>query len=75
MSAKAFWRYLTKPVVSIADAALMATAVVTADAFHLYLHLPWWAVLVIAWGGTILFAFGAGFVKGLARHGIRALHR
>ena len=56
-----------KAQLSVADAALMATAVVTGDAFHLYLRTPWWAVLAVAWGGTILFAFGAGFVRGFGR--------
>ena len=64
---RAFWRFLTKPVISIADAALMATVVVTADELHVALHVPWWALLAVAWGGTILFAFGAGFARRFGR--------
>ena len=71
MSVKAFWRWVTKPVVSVADAMLMATVVIAADAMHLAWHVPWWAILLIAWGGTVLFAFGAGFVKGFGRSVLR----
>lgn len=64
---KRIWRFLTRPVVSVADAALMATCVVAADAMHLAWRLPWWAVLVIVWAATIAAVFGIGFVKGFCR--------
>lgn len=64
---KRAWRLLTRPVVSVADAALMASCVAAADAMHLGLHLAWGWVLVIVWGATIAAVFGIGFVKGFAR--------
>lgn len=64
---RAFWRFLTKPVVSVADAALMATVVISADAMHLAWHLPWQAVLAIVWGGTVAAVFLIGFAKGVTR--------
>ena len=64
---KAAWRFLTKPVVSVADAVLMASCVAAADAMHLGLHLAWGWVLVIVWAGTIAAVFGTGFAKGFCR--------
>ena len=64
---KRFWRFLTRPVVSVADAALIATAVIAGDVMHLGLHLPWGWVLVIVWAVTIAAVFGIGFVKGFCR--------
>jgi hypothetical protein len=65
---KRFRRFLARPVVSVTDAALMATAVLAADAMHLRWDLPWGAVLLIVWGSTIAAVAGTGLLKGLARH-------
>ena len=64
---KAFRRWLTQPVVSIADALILLTATVSADALRLGWHLPWPAVIAIVWG-TGMGAFVAiGFIKGFIR--------
>lgn len=66
-SARAAWRWLTKPAISIADGLLIATATLTADALKLAWHLPWPAVLAIVWGIVAVALFGVGFAKGFGR--------
>ena len=64
---KAFRRWLTKPIVSIADLLLLLTATIAADALKLGWHLPWPAILAITWGaGTAAFIL-IGFIKSLIR--------
>jgi len=64
---KAFRRWLAKPVISIADGRLLATATITADALKLGWHLPWPAILAIVWGATITAFILTGAIKGLHR--------
>ena len=64
---KAFWRWLTRPVISVADAMLMASCVLGADALNLSWHLPWPAVIAIVWAIVGAASFLIGFVKGLMR--------
>ena len=64
---KAFRRWLTMPVISIADGLLLVTAVIAADALKLAWHLPWPAVLTIVWGTMISAFFLIGFIRGFGR--------
>jgi hypothetical protein len=72
---RTFRRFLAKPVISIADTVILTSVVVAADVLRLAAHLPWWAVLAVAWGGTVLFAFGVAFVKGFGRSVLGDLRR
>jgi hypothetical protein len=64
---RAFWRWLTSPVISVADGLIMATATISADALKLAWHLPWPAVLAIVWGAVAGALFGISFAKSLIR--------
>jgi hypothetical protein len=64
---RAFWRWLTRPVISVADTMLMASAVLGADALKLSWGLPWPAVIAIVWAIVGAAAVLVGFVKGLMR--------
>jgi len=64
---KAFWRWLTQPVISVADGLLMAGTVLAADVMNLAWHLPWPAVVVIVSAIVAAALFGIGFAKGFAR--------
>jgi hypothetical protein len=63
----AFWRWLTRPAISVADGLACVTLTLGADALKLGLHLSWPAILAIAWGGSAIALFGIGFIKGLVR--------
>ena len=65
---RTFWRWLSKPVISIADSLLLVTVVCAADAVKLGWHLPWWLVIITGWGGFTAAFFLIGFAKGLCRH-------
>jgi len=72
---KAFRRWLTKPVISIADGMAIASLTLAADAMKLGWHLPWSLVLVLVWGITALALFGTGFIKGFGRSALADYRR
>ena len=68
---RTLWRWLARPVISVADAMLIATATLAADALKLGLHLPWPAVLAAVWGTLmvtfILISFTKSFIRSIRR--------
>ena len=62
-----FWRWLRKPVVSIADGLLLITLTCGADALKLATHLSWGLVILTGWGAYAAAFFLIGFARGLRR--------